>query len=77
MVRYIVEGSARNSEEMRERERLKDPERVNMIRKAAEVHRRVRKYTQDELLVSCRSLRFHHTYAQTLWALDTTPFPPQ
>jgi len=47
---YVVEGEARSTEEMRERERLSDPDRPNMIRKAAEVHRRVRKYAQDELL---------------------------
>ena len=47
---YVVEGDARNSEEMRERERLAAPERLNMIRKAAEVHRRVRKFARDELL---------------------------
>jgi hypothetical protein len=48
--RYVVEGAARSTEEMRERERLADPERPNMIRKAAEVHRRVRKYAREELL---------------------------
>ena len=50
MRRYAVEGAARSTAEMRERERLADPERPNMIRKAAEVHRRVRKYAREELL---------------------------
>ena len=47
---YVVEGAARSTAEMRERERLADPERPNMIRKAAEVHRRVRRFARDELL---------------------------
>ena len=48
--RYVVDASCRTSEEMRERERLADPDRTNMIRKAAEVHRRVRAYARKELL---------------------------
>jgi hypothetical protein len=50
MRRYVVDGAARSTEETRERERLADPQRANMIRKAAEVHRRVRKYARAELL---------------------------